>query len=137
MTDPSAVFKLVEVVNVTFDLPSPNPIVHLREDDLPYRVLYFPIALPEAVSISLALEHQAAPRPNAHDLLSQVLAATGTDIVALRLTGERDGTILAELDLMTPKGREVLDCRPSDGLAVVLRNKAIPPILCDETLLGH
>ena len=129
------VFKLMEVVHVVFSLPSPSPIVHLREIEEPFRGLQFPIGLPEAQSIALALDHETAPRPSTHELLSAVLVATGTDVVAVRFTGEREGTILAELDLMTPKGHQVLDCRPTDGIAVALRNAVPVPILCDEALL--
>ena len=36
---PSPVFRLVEVLSVTFDLPSPSPIIHLQEEGAPHRVL--------------------------------------------------------------------------------------------------
>ena len=133
MADP--VFKLVEIVHVVFSLPSPSPIVHLRESEPPFRGIDFPIGLPEAQSIALALDHETAVRPSTHELLSAVIVATGSDVVAIRFTGERDGTIIAELDLMTPTGHQVLDCRPTDGIAVALRQAVPVPILCDETLL--
>jgi len=36
---------------------------------------------------------------------------------------------------MTPGGREVLDCRPSDGIVLALRMPVPAPILVDERLL--
>jgi len=132
---PSPVFRLVEVLSVTFDLPSPSPIIHLQEEEAPHRVLYFPIGLPEAQSIAQALEGTEAPRPNAHDLLHQLLDATASDVIAVRLVGAKEGTIIAELDVMTPRGREVLDCRPTDGLAVALRRAVPPPLLVEDSLL--
>jgi bifunctional DNase/RNase len=54
----------------------------------------------------------------------------------VRLTGARDGAIHAELDLMGPRGHEVLDCRPSDGIALAVRQSPAAPLLCDVTLLG-
>lgn len=130
-------FVVVEVVNVTFDLPSPNPVIHLLEQEAPFRGLDFPIGLPEAQSIALALEHEHAPRPTTHDVMVSVMAVAGCEVVAVRLTGERSGTILAELDLMGPKGHEVLDCRPSDGIAVALRLPVPAPILCEAGLLDR
>jgi bifunctional DNase/RNase len=129
------VFKLMDIVNVVFSLPSPSPVVHLRESDAPFRGLGFPIGLPEAQSIALALDREKAVRPSTHELLSAVIVATGSDVAAVRFTGERDGTIIAELDLMTPNGHQVIDCRPTDGIAIALRQAVPVPILCDETLL--
>jgi hypothetical protein len=133
--EPAPVFKVMELINVVFSLPSPSPVVQLRESEPPFRVLDFPIGLPEAQSIALALDHEKAARPSAHELLSAVIVATGSDVVAVRFTAERAGTIIAELDLMTPRGHQVIDCRPTDGIAVALRQAVPAPILCDETLL--
>jgi bifunctional DNase/RNase len=36
---------------------------------------------------------------------------------------------------MTPAGRELVDCRPSDGLVLALRMPVPAPILVDERLL--
>jgi uncharacterized protein len=131
---PPTKFSVLEVVSVSYELPSPNPVIHLMEEGAPYRSLYFPIGLPEAQSIALALAEEPSPRPSTHDLLVAVLAAAGCDVVAVRLTGERGGTILAELDVMGPRGHEVIDCRPTDGIAVALRLKVKAPILAADAL---
>jgi hypothetical protein len=110
-------------------------VIYLREQEPPYRGIEFPIGLVEAQSIALALEKETAPRPIAHELLAAVLVASGTDVIAVRVTGARDGTLLAELDLMTPRGREVLDCRPTDGIAVAIRQSVPAPILVEASLL--
>jgi uncharacterized protein len=135
--EPHPDFVVVEVVNVSYELPSPSPILHLLEETAPYRGLYFPVGLPEAQSIALALANEQAPRPNTHDLLVSVLAAAGCEVVAVRITGERGGTLLAELDLMGPRGHEVVDCRPTDGIAIALRLAVPAPILCEAGLLDH
>ena len=57
------------------------------------------------------------------------------DVIALRVVGREEGTLLAELDLMTPGGRERVDCRPSDGIVLALRMPVPAPILVDERLL--
>ena len=130
-----ATFVPVEVVSVAFELTDASPTIHLREDEAPFRGIDFPIGLPEAQSIARALEGEPAPRPSTHDLLATVLAAAGCDLVAVRITGVREGTIVAELDLMGPRGREVVDCRPTDGIALALRVPARAPILSDAALL--
>lgn len=66
-----------------------------------------------------------------------MVSASGSDLVAVRLIGAKEGTMLAELDLMTPRGHEVLDCRPSDGIALALRQPVRAPILCEASLLEH
>jgi len=128
-------FVLVDVASVSFAMPSPSPVVFLRESGDPYRGLEFPVGLPEAQSIALALEHESPLRPGAHELLVGVLTAAGCDVIAVRIVDHRDGVLRAELDLVTPRGHEVLDCRPSDGLAIALRQLPPAPILCDERLL--
>jgi bifunctional DNase/RNase len=128
-------FIQVEVVNVAFNLPSPSPVIQLRELELPYRVVHFPIGLAEAQAIALALEHEASPRPTTSELLAAVVSTSGSDVVAVRLTGTMEGTMLAELDLMTPRGHVVLDCRPSDGIALALRQTGPAPILCEPSML--
>lgn len=129
------IYRVVEVTSVTFDLPGPGPVVHVRESESPYRGFHFPIGLPEAQAIALALEHEVPPRPGTHDLFSSTLVAMGADVAAVRLTGARDGTVLAELELSSPRGREVLDCRPSDGIALALRQAVVAPVLCEDSLL--
>jgi bifunctional DNase/RNase len=128
-------FVQVEVTSVVFTLPGTSPIVQLREADAPYRTVYFPIGLPEAQAIALALAHEFSPRPSTAELLSAVVTATNADVVAVRITAAKEGTMHGELDLMTARGRSVLDCRPSDGIALVLRQHSVVPLLCEESLL--
>jgi hypothetical protein len=135
MADEDAVFEVMDIVNVVFDLPATSPVVNLREAAAPFRAISFPIGLPEAQAIALALHKERGTRPGSHELFNDVLAVTGVDIVAVRLTGARDGAIHAELDLMGPRGHEVLDCRPSDGIALAVRQSPPAPLLCDVTLL--
>ncbi len=125
----------VEVVTVAFELTSPSPVVQLRESDPPYRALDFPIGVTEAQAIALALEKQHAPRPTTAELLASLAAAAGAELVALRLTGAPQGTLLAELELSTARGPTTIDCRPSDGVAFALRQPGGGVILCDERLL--
>ena len=82
-----------------------------------------------------ALRRMEGRRPMTHELFAQVLQRARIDVIAVRLVGREDGNLLAELDLMTPAGRERVDCRPSDGIVLALRMPVPAPILVDERLL--
>jgi bifunctional DNase/RNase len=56
-------------------------------------------------------------------------------VIAARIVRYEGGVFYSELDLMTPRGREVLDCRTSDALTMALRQLAPAPILCSDEVL--
>jgi bifunctional DNase/RNase len=82
-----------------------------------------------------ALRHTSSRRPMTHELFMDVLQRARIEVIAVRLVGREEGNYLAELDLMTPGGRERVDCRPSDGIVMALRMLVPAPILADERLL--
>ena len=82
--------------------------------------------------ISVAIEGK---RPSTHELTNSILTRLGTDVIAARIVRYEAGVFYAELDLMTPKGRQVFDCRTSDAIAMALRQKTPAPILCSEDVL--
>jgi bifunctional DNase/RNase len=128
-------FRVMDVDDVTLDLPSPYPYVTLVEAEPPMRALVFPVGLPEGTAMAQALRRMDSRRPMTHELFMQVLQRARIDVIALRLVGRDEGNLLAELDLMTPGGRERVDCRPSDGIVLALRMPVPAPILVDERLL--
>jgi len=132
---PRPVFRVMDVEEVSLDLPSQFPAVTLVESEPPGRVLVFPVGLPEGTALAQALRRMEGRRPMTHELFAQVLQRARIDVVAVRLVGRQDGNLVADLDLMTPGGREVLDCRPSDGIVLALRMAVPAPILVDERLL--
>jgi bifunctional DNase/RNase len=126
----------MQVVHVALTLPAVYPEVTLVESEPPARALAFPVGLPEGTALAQALQGLAGRRPTTHELFAQVLRRCGVDIIAVRLVGRQGGNLLAELDLMTPAGRERVDCRPSDGLVMALRAPVTAPVLVDERLLA-
>ncbi len=128
-------FRVMDVEDVSLDLPSPYPAVTLVESEPPMRALVFPVGLPEGTAMAQALRRMDSRRPMTHELFMQVLQRARIDVIALRLVGRDEGNLLAELDLMTPSGRERIDCRPSDGIVLALRMPVPAPILVDERLL--
>jgi uncharacterized protein len=132
---PQPVFRVMDVEEVSLDLPSQFPAVTLVESEPPGRVLVFPVGLPEGTALAQALRRMEGRRPMTHELFAQVLQRARIDVIAVRLVGRQDGNLVADLDLMTPGGREVVDCRPSDGIVLALRMAVPAPILVDERLL--
>jgi bifunctional DNase/RNase len=130
-------FRVMDVEDVALDLPAQYPYVTLVESEPPMRALVFPVGLPEGTAMAQALRRMDSRRPMTHELFMQVLQRARIDVIALRLVGRDEGNLLAELDLMTPGGRERVDCRPSDGIVLALRMPVPAPILVDERLLDE
>ncbi|GAA1781360.1 bifunctional nuclease family protein [Agromyces lapidis] len=97
------------------------------------RVLPIWIGAQEATSILIALEGERAPRPLSHDLITTLFATVDARIERVDVTRIESGTFYAELTLTTPSGRQVVDARPSDAVALALR-AAAPIFVADEVL---
>lgn len=126
------IFRVTELLDVTVPLPATHVEVTLAETESPFRTVTFPIALPEGAAVVAARDKLEAPRPLTHELFSSVLRRFSIDVVALRITSRVDGVLFAELDLMGTRGREIVPCRPSDGIIVCLRQPVVAPILVAE-----
>jgi bifunctional DNase/RNase len=132
---PPPAFRVMDVEDVSLELPSQYPQITLVENEAPLRSLVFPVGLTEGTALALALRRMASPRPMTHELFMEVMQRVRVDVIALRLIGRENGNYLAELDIMAPQGRERIPCRPSDGLVLALRMPVSAPILVDERLL--
>jgi bifunctional DNase/RNase len=121
----------VDVMGVRVEMPSNNPIVLLREvaGD---RYVPIWIGAVEATAIAFAQQGVVPPRPLTHDLLKDVLAATGDGLSEVRITDVKDGVYYATLVLTS--GAEV-SARPSDSIALALRTGA--RIVCSEEVLDE
>jgi uncharacterized protein len=119
----------VEVVGVRVEVPSNQPIVLLREAS-GERYLPIWIGAVEATAIAFAQQGVVPPRPLTHDLLKDVLEATGNDLTEVRITEVNDGIFYATLVLGS--GVEV-SARPSDSIALALRTGS--RIVCAEEIL--
>lgn len=128
-------FRVLNLGSVTFELTGGFPTLNLTEEDEPWRPLTIPVALPEAISIAQAVADEYAPRPNSHDLFAAFLREMKADVIATRILRVENGVFFAEIDVMTPKGRIQMPCRPSDGVAMAVRQAVPAPILCTEEVL--
>lgn len=119
----------VDVMGVRVELPSNQPIVLLREVDGD-RYLPIWIGAVEATAIAFAQQGVVPPRPLTHDLMKDLLAATGNELAQVQITDVRDGVFFATLVLES--GVEV-SARPSDSIALALRTGTT--IYCAEEVL--
>src|SRR4051812_1459811 len=110
-------------------MPSNQPIVLLREA-MGERYLPIWIGAVEATAIAFAQQGVVPPRPLTHDLLRDVLEATGNEVAEIRITEMKDDIYYALLVLAS--GVEV-SARPSDSIALALRTGS--RIVCSEELL--
>lgn len=131
---PRADLVKVEVTGVGVDPLTGAPAVLLRDPDSEQVVPIF-IGPTEAEAVDRALRGVRPPRPLTHELMGDLLVATGAELVNLIIDELRDGTYLAalELKLRNGQGLVLIDTRPSDGMALALRNGS--PILVARKVL--
>jgi bifunctional DNase/RNase len=121
----------VDVIGVRVEMPSNQPIVLLREVEGD-RYLPIWIGAVEATAIAFAQQGVVPPRPLTHDLIRDLLEATGNDLTEVRITEMKDGVFYALL--VFSSGVEV-SARPSDSIAVALRTGT--RIVCDDEVLSE
>ena len=121
----------VDVMGVRVEMPTNQPIVLLREV-AGERYLPIWIGAVEATAIAFAQQGVVPPRPLTHDLMKDVLEATGNELTEVRITDVREGVFYATL--VFASGVEV-SARPSDSIALALRTGS--RILCSEGVLDE
>jgi uncharacterized protein len=125
----------VDVLGLNVEAASGGPLVLLREQEAPHRVLPMSIGAPEAVAIGLALGHEVPPRPLTHDLLATFIHDLDARVDHVEVTELHDGTFHAALTVQGPTGERRLDSRPSDAIALALRVDA--PVFVSEEVLDE
>ena len=121
----------LDVVGVRVEMPSNQPIVLLKECE-GERYLPIWIGATEATAIAFAQQGVVPPRPLTHDLIRDVLAASGQDLAHVHITSLEDGTFFS--NLVFSSGIEV-SARPSDAIAIALRTGS--PIFGAEDVLDE
>src|ERR671918_683062 len=125
----------VDVLGLTLEAGSEAPVVLLREQHAPYRVLPIFVGPREAMAIALALSGQSPPRPLTHDLWAALIEALDSRVDHVEVTDVPQGTFLAELAVRGPRGAVNLDSRPSDAIALALRLDA--PLFASDAVLDE
>lgn len=119
----------VEVVGVRIEMPANQPILLLKATEPAY---YLPIWVGaiEANALSIAQRGLTPPRPMAHALLIDTLAAYEAELSDVTITGKDGQIFLAELH--TSDGKAI-SARPSDAVTLALTAQC--PVYVDSELL--
>jgi bifunctional DNase/RNase len=124
----------MEVMGVQADPQSGAPMVFLRgkQDKRELGMFIGPF---EAQAIAMPLQGVRPPRPYTHDLMLAALHRLKAKVKRVVITGLRDNTYFAEIALEVQGQEMLLDSRPSDAIALALREDA--PILAAEAALAR
>lgn len=116
----------MQVVGIRVEPPQGQPVLLLREVD---GERYLPIWIGQSEAASIALKQKGVepPRPLTHDLIVNLVAAFGQELVEVRIVDMQEGTFYAELVFT---GDLRVSARPSDSVAVAMRAEV--PIIADE-----
>ncbi len=124
----------MEVMGVQADPQSGAPMVFLRGKQDKRELAMF-IGPFEAQAIALPLQGVRPPRPYTHDLMLEALHRLKAKVKRVVITGLRDNTYFADL-VLDVQGQDMrLDSRPSDAIALALREDA--PILAAEAVFAR
>lgn len=115
-----------EVAAVGMDYLSQAPVVLVREKE-GGKFLPIWIGIAEARAIVSALYGFEPPRPMTHDLLRDLLQASGTGVEKIVIHDLREGTYFSSIHGLRQSEGEtfIIDSRPSDALALALRTGAL------------
>lgn len=134
---PPEAFVPVRVLEVEMVLPRTTPVLILEEIEWPNRSLRIPIGLSEGTAIAYALSGIMTPKPLTHELFAEALKALGAQLETARITAAIGSAYYAEVVLSGPTGLLSLACRPSDAVALALRQQIAAPITVSEAVLAQ
>lgn len=113
----------VRVLGLAIDVQQ-RPVILLGPVEDPVRAdkaMPVWIGAQETASIVAAIQGTSIGRPLTHDLMATLLEATNSRIERVTIPQLVDGTFYAEVEVVTPNGKRVLDARPSDSIALAVR----------------
>jgi len=122
----------VRVMGIVVDPKASNPVVVLV-DLTGQKALPIWIGVFEAEAISRGIEDVVTLRPMTHDLLKQILDTLQVTLKRVVINDIKDNTFYANLYLIVDGKEMVVDSRPSDAIALAVREKA--PIFISESVV--
>lgn len=126
MADPEWVeCELAQILLMTDSISSPQVIV-LREKSGLERSFMVHIGLFEALAINRQVHGETSPRPLTHDLMMTMLTALGGRLLRVAISdlvedSDGNGTFYGFLVIERDDGETIIDCRPSDAIAMATR----------------
>lgn len=101
--------------------PSTQAPVVILKDESGEHILPIWIGIAEATSIASAIKQVAMARPLTHDLMHDIFDQTGIVVQRVVITELKDQTYFAELAISKGDRVMLIDARPSDAIAIALR----------------
>lgn len=127
--------RRVDITGIALEANTGAPLVVLREQDEPHRLLPIFIGGPEASAIAIAAAGQKPPMPLVHDVMVAVVKSLDGRVEAVEVNDLQDGTFFATINLSGPGGTRRVGSRPSDALALAVRTGA--PVFVSEAVLDE
>ena len=124
----------VDFFDLRYDHQHRSPVLFLKDAQ---SEKYLPVWIGEleASSIELAALNKSAPRPLTHDLFANVLRELGVKITKVIIDRVESRTYFATMYLEWDGRTLKIDCRPSDAIALALRDHVM--IYVDDELMYH
>lgn len=115
---------MAQILLVTDNIASPQVIV-LREKEGGKSFMVH-IGLFEALAINRQVHGELMPRPMTHDLMVSVIEAMDGRVVKVAVSDlleddQGNGTFYGFMVISREAGEVVIDCRPSDAIAIAVR----------------
>jgi bifunctional DNase/RNase len=112
---------------------SPEQYIYLKEKNGD-RLFPIVIGIFEAIAINREIKGESPERPMTHDLLSSVIDSMGATLERIVVTELKGDTFHANLILITDGRMVRVDSRPSDAIALAVRQDA--RIFVSESVLN-
>jgi bifunctional DNase/RNase len=116
-------FFEVNIVGLIMDQISKSPVMVLKALN-EKKIIPIWIGLNEANAIALELENVSSPRPMTHDLMKNIMCDLEAVLTKVNITNIIQNTYYAELVIEKNGKQRIIDCRPSDAVALALKNRA-------------
>lgn len=118
--------------DLRYDHRHRSPVLFLKDAE---RDKFLPVWIGEleASSIELAVIRKSAPRPLTHDLFATVLREIGVNVRKVVIDRLESRTYFATIYLDQDGELHTVDCRPSDAVAIALRENC--EIFVDDDLM--
>jgi bifunctional DNase/RNase len=111
----------MKIKNLMIDPINEMPIIVLLDEER-NRVLPIWVGFFEANAIALKLEGVPTPRPMTHDLIINLFEIIGGELDRIEIVRLESNTYFANLKLNINGKEMLIDCRPSDAIAIALRS---------------
>ena len=113
----------VQLMGLILDPVSKMPVMLLKPENLE-KIIPIWIGISEANSITIELEKIESPRPMTHDLINLLIDEFHFKVNKVIISEILDKTYYAQLHIGNGVDSKILDCRPSDAVAIALKSEA-------------